>query len=1103
MIHVIYHHSLAPEQAKRRDVLHGLTVAQIVAGVYPLEATRERVSVTLINGSTAAPIPSCVWGRVIPHDGTTVRLVLTPGDPVSAFLTSTIAGAVGATAGTLGYAAISLGVSLATTALVGWAINSLVPQPQEIDAAPASDVYSLSSWNNSASLNNAFPLVMGRMRMAPNFVVPPYYEVIDGEMFMRACFTWGNGPLDISDIWIGDTPIDDYEGVEYETREGLDADERVTITPYVVMPDDAAGSSDELPAPDYYDDLGQEVETLTYHPVIRTTKRATDMITLIFCAPGGLINFNSQSDHSEGAATVDIEIRAYADKDDDNAWQFLRTETFEGLDTSALYFERRIRPSSTGKWQIRMTATKVEDASDKGRTKMAIYAVQSVRYRYPISAPTPMALISVRAKASSALNGTIAKLSAVVQRRCLCWNGSTWAEGLTENPAGALLAMAQGPWRRDPVEDDLILWDELQAFWEYCDEHSLTYNSIWTGGQTVRERYIEICGAGRASPRRDGGKLGVILDSADDEINPVCDHINAVNSWSFSGSRTPIDPPDAIRIAFNDATDDYEAAEHIIEWPGHTGDIDTLEEWEMPGKVYPDEVATECYRRMQEAILRRDTWEVMQQFQARTASRGDRVTLSHFVLSGEQVSTRVVRASGNRVTLAEPVEMTDGTTYVLAWQQFSEADTVGAAMLSPVTGAGGNAQVVTVSGDVPPVGTFCTFGPADLVTEPALVLEVAPGDEGSMRLTLTNDAAAELDALVAAYTPPDWDGVPGDESDEPEAPDTPIIREIDYYPDESTGELIYGSGGQFAYDYLFSVTVGMANVSTATIYEFEIDHRLSGATEWSTTSLTGSGGAVFIDGYDTGDVVELRARAVPYYGDASAYTDTVTYTLGSGLVAAPAALNDDDVTVAGGNGRATISAATSDATAYALTIYRTATGNTLDTSDDAIASYTDISAGTEITHIDGAAERVTLVSVSDMTAGAGWAISGDSATHTAGAAGSLTFALSAPSGRVYRVGVVVSGRTAGTVTPRLTGGTTVTGTAISENGQALDTITATGNTSFGLLASADFDGTVSGLVIYGQGAATAPQGVWDYYLAVTSVDGLSVGPSGPLTATII
>lgn len=103
---------------------------------------------------------------------------------------------------------------------------------------------------------------------------------------------------------------------------------------------------------------------------------------------------------------------------------------------------------------------------------------------------------------------------------------------------------------------------------------------------------------------------------------------------------------------------------------------------------------------------------------------------------------------------------------------------------------------------------------------------------------------------------------------------------------------------------------------------------------------------------------------------------------------------------------------------------------------------------------DQATNGVFAADVS-WTKGAGWTIAAGVATATAVANGvALSQAQALTVGTIYQIIYTVSSRSAGGVTPRFTGGTTVNGTTVSANGTYTQYLTAvTGNTTFGFVAS--------------------------------------------------
>ncbi|WP_112311169.1 hypothetical protein [Pseudogemmobacter bohemicus] len=136
--------------------------------------------------------------------------------------------------------------------------------------------------------------------------------------------------------------------------------------------------------------------------------------------------------------------------------------------------------------------------------------------------------------------------------------------------------------------------------------------------------------------------------------------------------------------------------------------------------------------------------------------------------------------------------------------------------------------------------------------------------------------------------------------------------------------------------------------------------------------------------------------------------------------------------------------------------------------------------------------------------GAGWSISDGLATHTAGTAAAISQDFATSSGKWYRLAITISGRTAGTVTPRFTGGSTRPGATVSDNGDHLDRIQAvTGNNRLEILASDDFDGSVTGVVAYLETAACLSQGEHFIWLEPRTTAGVPGPVTGPLPLQVI
>lgn len=1106
-IPVLMTRGVAPEARKKFELAQVATIEEIVAAALPgvSEPVLARTRVAVSSAGQYQIIPQSWWGRVRPRPGSTVIIRVVEGDPIS--IASAVSGyigsayylATGVSLGAFGLNAIFVATAVATVGLIGAALNSLMPQPQSPKNQNTKGRYKITGWQNEATPDEPVPLPLGRIRVAPVYAAQPYTEVIGDYQYIRALFLFGYGRLDISDIRIGETPIEEFDGVDIQIREGAEGDEPVTITPDQVLEESVQV---ELlnPQPEV-DSEGNEVEggTDEEQPHVYTTASHSTQASVIFHWPNGM-HYNKDSGNL-GWTSVDVRIRQRLVGTE--VWSEVATINYRAKQREAFFRQYSWTLPTRDTYEIEVTNLTEKDSGTKRNNRFFLAAVQSIRPEYPINFDKPVALASVRVKATFQLNGGLDSLNALVQRYVPVWNGSTWTQGLSRNAASQYVHALQGDHHPYPVAADGIDWDQMADWWEFCDDKGLTYDGDHRTQVSLRELLAMISSAGRASPRHDGAQWGVVVDRPQDI---VVDHISPRNSWDFEGSRDYIEPPDAVRVKFIDETNDYEDAEIIIKWPGVTT-VNLIEEWETPGKTHPDDVAREVYRRMQEIILRRDRFTVMQKGPVRAATRGDKVLVSQPVLSSVQSAGRVKSVDGSRIYLDEAVTMVAGQTYAVRYLDYDEDDTIGDSQLVSVMSAPGTTRVLTVIDEyVPPLGSVVLFGPAGTETIPCRVLDVEAAEDFAVRLTLTNDAP-EIDTLTDAYVPEEWDPIIGEAITVDLTPSAPIFRGIETLTSDGDPFDLFPGYGQITRTLRVGVESDTSDLLP--IAYIQVDHRLYGAGSWTTETIYGTSGSIDITGYELDDAVEIRAVAFTRSVTPGAYTDVQEFVVGSDTGDLAISPDVDLVSLDAGLGHVVIQISSGDPATDSVQVFRTAFGATLDTDADLIGSI-DVSFVSSTSFVDGDATRVDRVVAGDMsdagswTAGGGWVIASGEATHTPGVASTLLQAQSFTAGKSYRVAITVADATVGSVTVQLAGGTTETGDPITDNGQSLFELDAqTGNNTLEIVASSDFDGSVTEIILYEESAACAPQGTFSYRFAAVNREGFASEVSSPVTTTIV
>lgn len=289
------------------SVFPGMTVAEIVSQFQPDEALRRNAHVYIDDSY----INQELWRSVRPKAGTrvTIRMVPTGSgggkNPLRTVLSLAVLAASPALGVQLGSvifssfgAAVTPSAFSVGTSLVNFAgrmlINALAPisqsrgfrNPTERD----SPTLFIQGARNQVLPFGRIPRPLGRHRMVPPMGARVYTETEGNLQYVRMLFVWGYGPLEISDLRIGETSIEEFEGVEIETRQGFDDDAPLSLYSQTVR----------------QNDLSVLVSNAAGYQT-RTTDDETDEISVDITLPRGLVEFDSQG--KKKSRNVQVEVQ--------------------------------------------------------------------------------------------------------------------------------------------------------------------------------------------------------------------------------------------------------------------------------------------------------------------------------------------------------------------------------------------------------------------------------------------------------------------------------------------------------------------------------------------------------------------------------------------------------------------------------------------------------------------------------------------------------------------------------------------------------------------------------------------------------------------------
>jgi hypothetical protein len=619
------------------------TLADLIAAMVPNELDRDHIS-AFLGGDYIDPK---IWSRVRPKSGASVYLRVIPQDPVSIISILATAAAptittalfpalvAGSFAASVAGAAIAMAVTYAASALFG-------PRPVQNRAESAS--YSISAARNGLAPYQTVPVVLGTHRMVPPYGAAPYTEIVGNDQFLRFVLVWGYGPVDVSQIKIGNTPIEDFTDVDVEH--------------------DFNGSASTLglyPGDVSQDDLSIR---LTTSFVSRTTALNTTEIGITITFATGLFESNSKGKRVSASARIVGEYRlvgagsytAWFDKtySDDTA-QVKRVSQRQTALTSGQY-EVQIRRFAA---EQNLRNDRIYDRADWSDLRSFNTSTQ------PVLLPG-IAKSAFRIKATDQLNGIVDQLNALVSLKIPTWTGSAWTTATTSatsNPAAIFRYVLNGAPNKKPVAAANINDAALGAWFTFCGTNGLAFDQVIDFQLSVRDLLQDVANAGKASPAYVDDKWTVVIEQP---RSTVVQHFTPRNTRNFAGRILYNEIPDALRIRFFNKFSDYREDERVIYDDGFNAEnATTFQVIDLPGQTDPDNVYKLGRHYIAAARLRPEIFNFEIDVEHIVAMRGDLCRLTHDVPGIGQMSGRVVSRAAATIVLDEPVTREAGKTYTL------------------------------------------------------------------------------------------------------------------------------------------------------------------------------------------------------------------------------------------------------------------------------------------------------------------------------------------------------------------------------------------------------------------------------------------------------
>lgn len=635
--------------------------------------------------------------------------------------------------------------------LASLAISALFP-PAQTKAEKASTLYSIAAARNEVAKWEPVPAVLGKVRMAAKYAASPYtiFEGDDQSLYML--LVWGIGPLDVRDIKIGETPIDDYDDVEHETFYGY-------LNPPDYEDEDLRGKPDYLNQTIFPREVVQDDVNITTSkdngPHLRTSAQDGYKFQIDLTAPNGLYE-----QKNEGADEQNVDLKIEYRVLPSGSFHVLKAK-YQLIGDSSDPIRRSLTISpkldeptfKAGQIEVRITQlTEDHEDNDNIIVDTVIWtALRTFRRSPPIEQVPPLAITAIKIKATDQLNGTPDDINAIVTAKGPHWTGSTWIDDAKiANPADLYRLILQGAANKRPVADAKIDLARLQSFHNRCDAKGFTFSMARDFRTSVWDALRDVCAAGRAVPLFRDGIWSVAWEDAS---APIVQHFTPRNSWGMHRRQEYRSLPDALRCKFLNAKKGWVEDEMLVFPVGSAKNKNSpnlrTEQVEFPGVTDPaDIVKLACYR-LAEGKLRPATFTLSTDLDHLVCTRGDRVYVASDVLMNTLGFGRVKAVAGQTITLDQPVAMEPGKSYGI---RFRLAD--GTSLLRTVTTDPGITTAITLagSGGVPAAGgdksagDLYSFGPLGQEAGVYRIKEIRHNDDLTAELEMVDDAPEIEDA---------------------------------------------------------------------------------------------------------------------------------------------------------------------------------------------------------------------------------------------------------------------------------------------------------------------------------------------------------------------
>lgn len=405
-------------------------------------------------------------------------------------------------------------------------------------------VYTLRGQQNQNKLGNPVERIYGQVRQWPSYAAAPYTRNINNDQYLYQLFCLGHGKVRIDQIYIEDTPIEQFQGVQYEI---IQPGHLVTMFP------DNVATSAQVAGTELFGSNEASYTGWTGNYVVCPPVQRTELIEVDLSLTGGLYYSNDAGGMDTRTVEVTIQTRPVDDADTALAdWSTVYVFT----KTLATNIPQRFTIPITvplGRYEVRCARTNLKDTSYRAADSiswMALRAFMQSTHLYP-----GMTMMAVVAKASNNLNDNASSRFNFRGTAMLpVWSPVTgWTPDVpTRSPVWAFCDVFLSTYGGN-LTDDFLDLPSLYALDQLLAAKGVFFDWIFQQATTTWETAKAIGLVARSTPMLSGSKITLIREDPQVLPKAVFNENNiAENSLVIELALRGVADHDSLEISYTD-----------------------------------------------------------------------------------------------------------------------------------------------------------------------------------------------------------------------------------------------------------------------------------------------------------------------------------------------------------------------------------------------------------------------------------------------------------------------------------------------------------------------------------------------------------------------